>query len=180
MSASRRIRAVGAWWHLLFVVLALGVFAMHTVGHPDSGSGTAHPGSASDTAPAAPAHASAMGTGTASPEASAASSPSMTPPAAGRAAAGGDVRAADGVVATGREASAEHDMPASPASGMAMDMVSLCVAVLGAWILARLLRSALGRRTEWLVLLRAGALAALRPNPPPRGPDLIRLSILRI
>ncbi|MGW4206261.1 DUF6153 family protein [Streptomyces sp. NPDC004726] len=172
MSASRRIRAVGAWWHLLFVVLALGVFAMHTVGHPDSGSGTAHPGSASDTAPAAPAHASAMGTGTASPEASAASSPSMTPPAA--------VRAADGVVATGRGASAEHDMPASPASGMAMDMVSLCVAVLGAWILARLLRSALGRRTEWLVLLRAGALAALRPNPPPRGPDLIRLSILRI
>ncbi|MEU6890697.1 hypothetical protein ABZ934_02665 [Streptomyces sp. NPDC046557] len=42
MSASRSGRAVGAWGHLLLVVvLALGVFVMHSVGHPDSPS--AHP-----------------------------------------------------------------------------------------------------------------------------------------
>lgn len=42
MSASRTIRAAGAWGHLLLVVLALGVFAMHTVGHPATESEMAH------------------------------------------------------------------------------------------------------------------------------------------
>ncbi|OKH92207.1 hypothetical protein [Streptomyces uncialis] len=76
--------------------------------------------------------------------------------------------------------SGEHDEAPSHDTGMAMDMASLCVAVLAAWLLAALLRAALSRRTEWLVRLRAGALRRSLPQPPPSGPDLIRLSILRI
>ncbi|MFF4905829.1 hypothetical protein ACFY2T_13255 [Streptomyces sp. NPDC001260] len=64
---------------------------------------------------------------------------------------------------------------------MAMDMLSLCLAVmLGAWILAALLRSALARHPDWLARLLAQAPVLLRANPPPRGPDLAQLSILRL
>lgn len=60
-------------------------------------------------------------------------------------------------------------------------MASLCVAVLGTWILAGLLRAVLSHETDWPALLRDGAVAALRPNPPPpRPPDLAQLSVLRI
>jgi hypothetical protein len=63
----------------------------------------------------------------------------------------------------------------------AMDMLSLCMAVmLGAWVLAALLRSALCRHADWLADLLARAPVALRPNPPPRRPDLTQLSVLRI
>ncbi|MFJ6719259.1 MULTISPECIES: DUF6153 family protein [unclassified Streptomyces] len=42
MSARQGGRAVGAWGHLLLIImLALGVLVMHSVGHPDSP--TAHP-----------------------------------------------------------------------------------------------------------------------------------------
>ncbi|MGW0712177.1 DUF6153 family protein [Streptomyces sp. NPDC002643] len=42
MSVSRTVRAGGALGHLLLVVvLALGVFVMHTVGHPEEHSGAA-------------------------------------------------------------------------------------------------------------------------------------------
>ncbi|MFI6287808.1 hypothetical protein ACIBCM_24190 [Streptomyces sp. NPDC051018] len=175
MSASKRIRAAGAWWHLLFVVLALGVFAMHTVGHPDSGSGTAHPGSPSGTAAVTGAHTPVTavraeadrhgddGTRTAG---AMAASPVSEPSPGNRTAAG--------------HQAAGHDTAGSPASGMSMNMVSLCVAVLGTWLLAGLIRAALSRRTEWLALFRAGAVVALRPEPPPPRPDLVRLSILRI
>ncbi|WP_329199923.1 MULTISPECIES: DUF6153 family protein [unclassified Streptomyces] len=55
MNASRSGRAVGAWAHLLLVVvLALGVFVMHTVGHPDSPS--AHPPAHTPAAMAPAAH----------------------------------------------------------------------------------------------------------------------------
>ncbi|MFD9288413.1 hypothetical protein ACFWBV_08900 [Streptomyces sp. NPDC060030] len=68
--------------------------------------------------------------------------------------------------------------PHEPA--MAMDMASLCLAVLGTMTLASLLRAALARRREWLVRLTGRALMALRPHaPPPRPPDLTQLSILR-
>ncbi|MFD8302821.1 hypothetical protein ACFV29_10775 [Streptomyces sp. NPDC059690] len=75
--------------------------------------------------------------------------------------------------------------PGQPTSAhvplMAMDMLSLCLAVmLGAWILAALLRSALARHPDWLARLLAQAPVLLRANPPPRGPDLAQLSILRL
>ncbi|MFB7939896.1 hypothetical protein [Streptomyces sp. NPDC056049] len=62
-----------------------------------------------------------------------------------------------------------------------MDMTTLCVAVLAGWLLAGLVRAALGRRPDWLVLLLARLTPALGPHAPPRRPpDLARLSVLRI
>ncbi|MET9653533.1 MULTISPECIES: hypothetical protein [unclassified Streptomyces] len=144
---------------LLVVVLALGVFVMHVVGHPEgsSGSGTesgamTHTGAAGHRAPdrgpllAAPGHGAAdSGTASASWSASASSSPSS------------------------------HD------SGMARDMSSLCVAVLVVWLLAGLVRAALARRPDRLARLLTGLTPVLGPNAPPRRPpDLSRLSVLRI
>ncbi|XIE81139.1 DUF6153 family protein [Streptomyces sp. SBR177] len=138
--------ARGALAHLLLVVmLALGVFVMHSVGHPEGSSGG---GTAGATAHHS-AHAQARTPG---------------------------------------PAAAAHDGPASPApasshdSGGGMDMTTLCVAVLGAWLLAALVRAALRRaRPDRTLPLLARLLAALRPNaPPPRPPDLASLSILRI
>ncbi len=81
---------------------------------------------------------------------------------------------AEHTTASARSSSA--DMPV-----MAMDMMSLCVAVLlGAWVLAALVRSALARRPDWLANLLAQVAAFSRPNPPPRGPDLTQLSVLRL
>ncbi|MEV4232030.1 hypothetical protein AB0J81_34160 [Streptomyces bobili] len=156
MKASRNVRAGGALGHLLLVVLlALGVFAMHGMGHPSesdhAGMSTASPSAI--TGAAAPGHTP------------------MSAPADDMAVGG---HAAD---AAGREAqpSSTHE----PA--MAMDMVSLCVAVLfGAWALSALVRSALARRRGWLAELIAQVAAVARPNPPPRGPDLTRLSVLRL
>ncbi|MFF3558189.1 DUF6153 family protein [Streptomyces tsukubensis] len=143
--AGRTIRAAGAWGQLLLVVLALGVFAMHTVGHPDSGSGTSH---ADATIPAA--------------------APVHGPPVAQPDPAAAPDRPHGG-----------HDGSTAPDQGMSMDMLALCVAVLGSVLLAALLRAALGRRTELPVQLR-GLLVAPRRGPPPRAPDLATLSILRI
>ncbi|MYS09959.1 hypothetical protein GTW71_26805, partial [Streptomyces sp. SID6041] len=65
--------------------------------------------------------------------------------------------------------------------GPVMDMTTLCVAVLAGWLVAGLLRAALGRRTDWLALLPARLLPARAPHaPPPRPPDLAQLSVLRI
>ncbi|MFA3878394.1 DUF6153 family protein [Streptomyces tendae] len=65
--------------------------------------------------------------------------------------------------------------------GAAMDMLSLCVAVLfSAWMLVTLLKSAFARHREWLARLLAQVAAVLRPNPPPRCPDLTQLSVLRL
>ncbi|MFF5188011.1 hypothetical protein ACFY30_30330 [Streptomyces sp. NPDC000345] len=153
MNVSRHVRTGGALGHLLLVVvLALGVFVMHTVGHPgDSAaagmSGASH--ASTSTMDAAPSgHEPAMAL---------ASTDTATPAAA-------------------------LDHPSSPhMPGAAMDMMSLCLAVLlGAWVLAALLRSALSRRPDWLANLLAQAPVLLRPNPPPRGPDLTQLSVLRL
>ncbi|BBC29952.1 hypothetical protein SGFS_012460 [Streptomyces graminofaciens] len=121
---------------LLVVVLALGVFVMHTVGHPEEHSGRA---------------LSAHAPGTTKAD----------PPAA----------------AHGAETSPSTDRPAVP-----MDMTSLCVAVLLAvWVLAALVRAALARRTDRSASLLARMPMGLRPNPPPpRPPDLTRLSVLRL
>lgn len=159
MNARKHARAAGAMAHLLLVVvLALGVFAMHTVGHPDDSSG-------GGTGMSAGAHASAAsGSHGAAPEpehdamAAAHSSPAL-----------GAVTAEHGSAAD------KHD------SGMTMDMASLCVAVLlSAWALAALLYAAFTRRPSWLADLLAQAVVLLRPNPPPRGPELSQLSVLRI
>ncbi|MFH8626229.1 DUF6153 family protein [Streptomyces vietnamensis] len=146
--AERGRRAGGAIGHLLLVVvLALGVFLMHSVGHPEgSGGGMADMATASAPHHSAPAHAATPGT----PE---------------RAAAPHDA----------------GDSDARHAPGSGMDMTTLCVAVLGAWLLAGLLRAALGRHPDWLALLLARLAPALGPHaPPPRPPDLAQLSVLRI
>ncbi|MFF7774918.1 DUF6153 family protein [Streptomyces tanashiensis] len=120
---------------LLVVVLALGVFLMHAVGHPEgSGGGT--------DAAVAPHHGAAAHV--AAPH------------------DGGD-----------------PDVRHEPGTGM--DMTTLCVAVLGVWLLAGLVRAALGRRADWLALLLARLTPALGPHAPPRRPpDLAQLSVLRI
>ncbi|MER5494441.1 DUF6153 family protein [Streptomyces sp. NPDC002490] len=149
--ASRTLRAAGAWGHLLLVtVLVLGVFMMHTVGHPDTPSDNA--------SGARTGHAAAVSTPGTAVVASVAAFPAAD---AGNAPSG-------------------HGEDSSHGSGAAMDLISLCVAVLGAFVLLALLRAALHGRREWLVRLRAGALRTLLPLPPPRGPDLAQLSILRI
>ncbi|MEV0598910.1 DUF6153 family protein [Streptomyces sp. NPDC050315] len=154
VNASPKTRAAGAWGHLLLVVvLALGVFVMHTLGHPKDTSGMAGRSAA---------HGSVV-----------------SEPTSARAEGGTSMVATQVAVAPSH--SSDHDEKASSHTpGMAMDMTSLCVAVLGTWVLAGLLCAALRRRTDWLVRLRAGLLVALRPEPPPRSPDLARLSVLRI
>lgn len=152
MRASRTVRAGGALGHLLLVVvLALGVFAMHSMGHPQEPS------------------LSAMG--------------SASHPTSGSADMAHDTRSAPAVPAAdaGRHATEPADSRATHGPAMAMDMLSLCVAVLfGAWVVAALLRSAFARHQEWLPELLAGVAVVLRPDPPPRQPDLTRLSVLRL
>ncbi|MFD3331873.1 DUF6153 family protein [Streptomyces sp. NPDC058700] len=128
-------RAEGALAHLLLVVvLALGVFLMHSLGHPE-GSG----GHGETTAATAAAHHAPHGSH------------------------GGD----------------GFDTRHEPGSGT--DMTTLCVAVLAGWLLAGLVRAALGRRPAWLAVHLARLTPALGPHgPPPRPPDLARLSVLRI
>ncbi|MFE1905464.1 DUF6153 family protein [Streptomyces gardneri] len=130
------MRAGGALAHLLLVVvLALGVFLMHAVGHPEGSGGTAETTAA--------AHHAAPETGSPATE--------------------------------GGGSDARHD------PGAGMDMTTLCVAVLGAWLLAGLVRAALARRPDWLAAALARLVPALGPHAPPRRPpDLAQLSILRI
>ncbi|MGW2327099.1 hypothetical protein ACWC5C_15175 [Streptomyces sp. NPDC001700] len=123
---------------VLFVVaLALGVLMMHSMGHPDGGSGMG-----SGTSVHASAHA-AGGTHQAMP-------PAVT----------------------------SHDTPSAPMAGM--DMASLCVAVLGAWVLTAVLRAALVRRRGPPPPRCAPVAAVPRPVPPSPVHDLTTLSVLRI
>lgn len=135
--AGRGTRAGGALAHLLLVVvLALGVFVMHAVGHPEGSSGaegtTSHSSAPRESAP----H---------------------------------------------HETGSPDSSPHGSGMGAGMDMTTLCVAVLGGWLLAALLRAALRRRTGGFAPLLSRLLSSLGPNaPPPRPPDLAQLSILRI
>ncbi|MFE2561236.1 hypothetical protein ACFXGT_35545 [Streptomyces sp. NPDC059352] len=158
--AVRGTRAGGALAHLLLVVvLALGVFLMHAVGHPQ-GSGGTTTGTASATATAT-GHTA---TGAHS------NAPQGSPGAQGSSDAHGSHSSAD---TDGSDA--RHD------PGAGMDMTTLCVAVLGAWLLAGLVRAALTRRPDWLAVLLARLVPALGPHAPPRRPpDLTLLSVLRI
>ncbi|MGW0465600.1 DUF6153 family protein [Streptomyces sp. NPDC003027] len=140
------MRAGGALAHLLLVVvLALGVFVMHSVGHPSESPSSGATGTA---------HVSATGPHAPGPD---------EPDSSHHSAAGPHAPAPP------------HD------SGMTMDMTTLCVAVLSVWLLAGLVRAALGRRRDRPARMIAGFSPGLGPNaPPPRPPDLAQLSILRI
>ncbi|MFF0557829.1 DUF6153 family protein [Streptomyces sp. NPDC004266] len=145
--AERGERAGGAIGHLLLVVvLALGVFLMHAVGHPEGSGGGMDTGTGTD-AVSVPHHGS----------------PAHDPaPHAGSSHSGGG-------------SDARHE------PGTGMDMTTLCVAVLGAWLLAGLVRAALGRRPDRLALPLARLVRAVGPHAPPPGPpDLAQLSVLRI
>ncbi|MDX3519951.1 hypothetical protein [Streptomyces scabiei] len=157
MPAGRCVRAGGALGQLLLVaVLALGVFAMHGTGHP-----------------AEPAHST---TGRAS--AMDATDPSGASGASG--AHHGPTGSSVGG-ATGGHGAGASEPSSSHGPVMAMDMLSLCVAVLlGGWMLSALLASALTRCRTWSARLLARVAAAARPDPPPRGPDPTRLSVLRL
>ncbi|MFJ7125739.1 DUF6153 family protein [Streptomyces sp. NPDC098101] len=138
--AERGRRAGGATAHLLLVVvLALGVFLMHTTGHPEGSGGGTHTTAAATTASTA---------------------------------------------STATTASSAHDGGSSGARhepGAGMDMTTLCVAVLGVWLLARLVLAALGHGPERLVPLLARLAHVRVPHAPPRRPpDLALLSVLRI
>ena len=135
MQVSRRVRAGGTLGRLLLVaVLALGVLAMHSTGHPGE-----------------PAHA--MSTASHSTAAT---------------------DTADAHTAGSGPRSSHEPAPT-------MDMQSLCVAILlGAWVLTALLAPAFTRRHEEWAELLAQVAAFTRPRPPPRGPDLTRLSVLRL
>ncbi|WP_308122077.1 DUF6153 family protein [Streptomyces sp. TRM70350] len=149
---SRCVRTGGALGHLLLVVvLAFGVFVMHTVGHPTD------------------AHAAEMG------PASHVSAPTAHAVSSAYEAASTPASAHSQHAATSEQAPST-DMPV-----LAMDMLSLCLAVLlAAWVLAALVRSALARHPDRPASLRAQVAAVLHPNPPPRGPDLTQLSVLRL
>jgi hypothetical protein len=138
---------------LLVVVLALGVFIMHTVGHPSGGSG-------SDVSAAS--HATGMVSMHGERDAG-------THP--------GTLGVTDNRV-QGPESVGAVSAPHGP--GMGMDMASLCLAVLGSWALAALLYAAFTPRRERLADLATRVLTAVRPEPLPRPPDLAQLSILRI
>ncbi|MEV7468878.1 hypothetical protein AB0O20_20580 [Streptomyces kronopolitis] len=141
---------------LLVVVLATGVFVMHTVGHPDGAAGTGE-------------HAMATGHTTGMVGMSGASAASDTP-----------TRQGTPAHVASRGMSDEPSPHYTPGPGTGMNMASLCLAVLGGWALMTLLGAALTPTPGWLADLLAKTVAVLRPNPPPAPPDLTRLSVLRI
>ncbi|MFJ9751258.1 hypothetical protein [Streptomyces chartreusis] len=72
--------------------------------------------------------------------------------------------------------------PAPPSADepmISMDVLSVCVAVLTAWLLWVFLGAA-ARGKRGLTALIARAMAVLRPLPPPPRPSLVQLSVLRI
>ncbi|WP_328941119.1 DUF6153 family protein [Streptomyces sp. NBC_00250] len=158
--AERRRRAEGALAHLLLVVvLALGVFLMHAVGHPEGSGGGMETTSAS-------AHHSGGGMETTSASAHH---------------SGGGMETTSSAHHSGAASHDGDDSDARHEPGTGMDMTTLCVAVLTGWLLMGLVRAALGRRPDWMALLLARLTPALGPHaPPPRPPDLARLSVLRI
>ncbi|MDN0199951.1 hypothetical protein [Streptomyces sp. S.PNR 29] len=152
---SGRLRAGGAFGYLLLVVmLTLGVFAMHTMGHPEESSGHGMSGTM-------PAVAGTHQDGVAQ------EAPAPVPPARS------EVMAEHG---TGASAATlpVHELPSG------MDLMSVCVAVLTVWLLGLFLRAAVAGRQERLTALLARSMALARPDTPPPRPLLSQLSVLRI
>ncbi|MEU1850758.1 DUF6153 family protein [Streptomyces sp. NPDC019990] len=149
---SSRLRVGGAFGYLLLVAaLTFGVFAMHTLGHPEHSSGPGTGGASH----AAAAQQSDTAHGT--PETQTATEP---------------VAMADHGAVAPTEPTAD-----GPLAGM--DVLSVCVAVLTGWLLWLFLCAA-ARRKEHLTALLARAMAVLRPLRPPPRPLLAQLSVLRI
>ncbi|MGY5080908.1 hypothetical protein ACWIGX_28085 [Streptomyces nigrescens] len=147
--------------HLLIVVaLALGVLVMHGLCHPAD--------------PAEP-----VGTGSTAQHATMAEGqqhmPSGPYEGAGLLAAS-DIHGAEPAPAASKPDPGRHDRPSHT-----MDMASLCLAVLSVWIMGLLFGGLLSRVRAWALSSLAAFVAGLRPKlPPPRAPDLLRLSVLRI
>ncbi|WP_242578625.1 hypothetical protein [Streptomyces sp. MST-110588] len=151
---------------LLVVVLALGVFIMHTLGHPEGGNDSATAGSSHGVMPGS-SHGAMAADHTAMPAHHGATAPSH-----------------GAVAAVGEPALLLAPSQGAGAGGKpvhTMDMTSLCVAVLGAWMLGVLAWAAPARFRTRPLAPPAWFAAALRPNPPPPlpPPDLIQLSVLR-
>ncbi|MFE0178647.1 hypothetical protein ACFWZ2_40730 [Streptomyces sp. NPDC059002] len=142
---------------LLLAALLFGIVTMHTLGHPSGGHESGPTGAATATgASAAMAHE--MG-----------AAPVAHGPGRG---ADGD---GDRVLRVASPVPEPHD-------GMAMDPLSVCLAVLGAFTLALLVRAGLLRPGGTLARFPGPGrlLHALRPQPPPPRTLLSRLSVLRI
>lgn len=156
VSATRSTKAAGVRRHLLFVaVLALSVFAMHTLGHPDSRSGS---------------HAAALPAHTA-----------VTGPMAMKEAPGGHAAPSDPVAGTGTPQLHAAAPPVSGPLEEGMDPASVCVAILGSMLLAALVRGGPARRRMRQSYAPSAVGALLRPDPPPpRGSRLAQVSVLRI
>ncbi|MFD8157340.1 hypothetical protein [Streptomyces malaysiensis] len=189
VNTGRSMRAGGVLPRLLLVVvLALGVFVMHTLGHPDGGSGSgmshsAHRASAEmRPAPYGGDHGGGTGgTGGMGGGATAAtgSGPQRVAAAPYAEAPYAPVPYAEIPHAEARHApDAPETKPRDPMTGM--DMASLCVAVLGVWVLGALLRVVSARRSGPPPGLPVTAAATARLDPPSCGPDLTALSVLRI
>ncbi|MFC8094860.1 hypothetical protein [Streptomyces sp. NPDC057301] len=149
------MRAGGAFGYLLLVVmLTLGVFAMHTMGHPEESSGH---GMSGTTPAVAGAHHDGMAR-----EAAAAEAPAQS-----------EAMAEHGTAALAATMPV-HEMPSG------MDVMSVCVAVLTVWLLGLFLHAAVAGRQERLTALLARSMALARPSIPPPRPLLSRLSVLRI
>ncbi|MYY79913.1 MULTISPECIES: hypothetical protein [unclassified Streptomyces] len=185
---------------LLLAALLLGIVTMHTLGHPSGDHGGApepaamrHTGAT--TPPPHPPRLDALshGTDTAQPERDAAArgTGAADPrPGANERQLGAAAHQAGAAVQYSGAAAHRHgvgdrlvaDASHGSGDGMAMDPLSVCLAVLGAFTLLVLVRAGLLRPGGVVDRSRTPGrlLHALRPNPPPPRTLLSHLSVLRI
>lgn len=153
LGVSSRLRVGGAFGYLLLVAaLTFGVFAMHTMGHPEHSSG---PGTNGASHAVAGTHQGDMAQGAA------------------------ETRTSTEPVAMADHGAVAPTVPTADGPMTGMDVLSVCVAVLTGWLLWLFLCAA-ARRKERLTALLARAMAVLPPLPPPPRPLLAQLSVLRI
>ncbi|MEU1077361.1 MULTISPECIES: hypothetical protein [unclassified Streptomyces] len=179
MGSVRRTTAYGQV--LLCAALLLGIFTMHTVGHPaDRPPAMAFPSNASASTASASMDSAAMAS--APMDSHPMVSPALPPTASlpmtvmeHSAVAGGTPHAAHGERPAAATPHPRHHLPG-------MDPGSVCLAVLGVWglaLLAARLVSARGRTTGAAVA-RGRIPRPLWPNPPPPyGSYVAALSVLR-
>ncbi|MFC8429616.1 hypothetical protein [Streptomyces sp. NPDC057253] len=150
---SSRLRVGGALGYLLLVAaLTFGVFAMHTMGHPEHSSGPVTVGTSHAVLGT---HQGDMGRGAA------------------------EARTSADPMAEADHGAVSPTAPTAYGPMTGMDVLSVCLAVLTGWLLWLFLR-AVARRKERLTALLARAMAVLPPLPPPPRPLLAQLSVLRI
>ncbi|MGN9761954.1 DUF6153 family protein [Streptomyces sp. SD31] len=153
LCVSSRLRVGGAFGYLLLVAaLTFGVFAMHTMGHPE--------------------HSSGPGAGGASHAVAGTHQGDLAQEAA-------ETRTPSEHVAMPDHGTVAPTAPTADGPVTGMDVLSVCVAVLTGWLLWLFICAA-ARRKERLTALLARAMAVLPPLPPPPRPLLAQLSVLRI